>query len=437
MSELIRKIEAREATVAVIGLGYVGLPVCRIFGAAGFRVLGFDTDPSKIAALLQGRSYIRHIPAADTTKLVATGRLTPTHDLSRLAEADCIVICVPTPLTADQQPDLSFVRSTAQAIGASLRPGQLISLESTTFPGTTAEVLLPALQSAAPGLEVGKDFYLAYSPEREDPGNTSFETQAIPKLVGGLTPACQTRAITFYSAAFQQVVPVSSPAVGELSKLLENIYRAVNIAMVNELKLLCHRMDLDIHEVINAAATKPFGYQPFYPGPGVGGHCIPVDPLYLESKAREYGFQTRFIELANQINRQMPEYVVERVKQALERRGKLLAGSDVLVLGVAYKKNIDDVRESPAHRIIELLENHGAGVGYNDPYVPVTQRRCGRPMTSEAATPERLAKADGVVIVTDHGSYDYATIVEHAQLVVDTRNATAGVIEGREKIVLA
>jgi UDP-N-acetyl-D-glucosamine dehydrogenase len=435
MTDLATKIVDRSAVVGVLGLGYVGLPLVRTFAARGFRTLGFDVDPRKIAALKERRSYLRTVPARDVATIVDGGRFDATTDFDRLPEADALIVCVPTPLTKTREPDLQYIEATTDEIGRRLRHGQLVVLESTTWPGTTEEVVLPRLARLS-GLTVGTDYYLAYSPEREDPGNARFDTRSIPKVVAGVTEACLARAAALYGAAVERVVPVSSTRAAELCKLLENIYRAVNIALVNELKMLCHRMDLDVFEIIAAASTKPFGFQAFYPGPGLGGHCIPIDPFYLTSKAREYEMTTRFIELAGEINTAMPEYVVGRVMHALNTHERSLKGAGVLVLGIAYKKDIDDVRESPAVRIIELLVERGARVSYNDPYVPETPRMRAHDlqMRSVELTAARLAAADCVLIVTDHGAYDYDWIVEHARLVVDSRNATGRVTRGREKI---
>lgn len=430
-------ITGREARVGVIGLGYVGLPLVFAFGNAGFRVLGYDVDPNKVEMLKRGESYIRHIDPERIRSLLANGRFEPTTDFSRLGESDALLICVPTPLNENREPDMTYIVQTTDAVARTLRPGQLIVLESTTYPGTTDEVMLPRL--SANGLTVGKDFFLAFSPEREDPGNPRFGTTTIPKVVGGTTDECRELAVTLYQQAIERVVPVSSTRVAELTKLLENIYRSVNIALVNELKLLCHRMGVDPYEVINAAATKPFGFQPFYPGPGLGGHCIPIDPFYLTWKARQYDFPTRFIELAGEVNTAMPYYVVSRLADALNERGRALKGARVLVLGVAYKRDVDDMRESPALKVIQLLMHKGARVDYHDPFVaelPST-RHYSFALRSVPLTPEVLASIDCALIITDHTTVDYRMVVDHAPLVVDSRNATAGVQQGREKIVPA
>jgi UDP-N-acetyl-D-glucosamine dehydrogenase len=435
--QLKRKIESKSILGGVIGLGYVGLPLVQHFCDAECRVLGFDIDSAKTGKINRGESYIRHIDAAWIASHVASGALSATADFSRLREADCISICVPTPLGEHNEPDLTYVRATAEAVAKTLRPGQLIVLESTTYPGTTEEILLPLFE--ATGLRVGVDYFLAYSPEREDPGNPAYTIRTIPKVIGGMTPRCAELCAAYYGLIFQRIVPVSNPATAELTKLLENIFRAVNIALVNELKLLCERMGIDVWEVIDAAATKPFGYMPFYPGPGLGGHCIPIDPFYLSWKAREYDFITQFIELAGQINTQMPDHVVSRVVEALNERGKAIHGAKILVLGIAYKKDVDDPRESPSLRLIELLQGHGAVVSYNDPYIPKLpkMRRYDIHMTSTELTPEALSSVDCVLISTAHSVYDFDAIVRQATLVVDTRNATKSVAVDRKKIVKA
>ncbi len=437
-SQLHSRLRAGTARVAVVGLGYVGLPLALTFARrGGLHALGVDVDPEKARALREGRSYIRHVAASEIAVAVGEGRLDATTDFSRVAGCDAIVICVPTPLTREREPDLSFVERTGESIAPWLRPGQAVVLESTTYPGTTEEVLLPILERGS-GLAAGRDFFLAFSPERENPGS-GVATHSIPKIVGGLTPACLEAALALYGSAFDRVVPVSSTRVAEMAKLLENVFRSVNIALVNELKVLCHRMDLDVNEVIDAAATKPFGFMPFQPGPGLGGHCIPIDPFYLTWKARQYEFQTRFIELAGEVNTEMPRYVVQRLMEALSDRSRPLRGARVLVLGIAYKKDVDDMRESPSVRLIELLQERGAQVVYHDPFVPrVPRMREHRlDMVSVPLTDEALESADVVLIATDHSSIDYARVVERARLVVDTRNACKGVRVGREKIVKA
>lgn len=434
--KLIKKIQTKKAIVGIIGLGYVGLPLAIHFGERDFEVLGFDIDSHKIEQILQGKSYIKHIPLEPVKAMVQSKQLDVTTDFSRLSEADCILICVPTPLTDKMEPDLSYLTATTQSISESLRKGQLVILESTTYPGTTEEMLLPRLETD--DLIGGRDFFLAFSPEREDPGNKNFNTTNTPKVVGGLTSQCLETAIALYST-ITQVVPVSSPRVAELTKLLENTYRSVNIALVNELKILSHRMGIDIFEVIDAAATKPFGYTPFYPGPGLGGHCIPIDPFYLAWKAKEYDFSARFIQLAGEINVSMPYYVIEKTAEALNKYKKSINGSRILILGVAYKKDIDDDRESPGYAIMKMLLDKGALVNYNDPWVAKlkTLRKYDFQMSSTPLTPEMLSNMDAVIIVTDHSDYDYAQIVKHSKLVIDTRNATKGIKNAEDKIVLA
>ena len=436
--ELIRSIQTRRARIGIVGLGYVGLPLVLRFGEEHFPVLGFDVDPTKVRQLNAGESYIHHIPAARLQTLVQKGQFEATSDLQRLAEADCIIICVPTPLTANKDPDLQYIEKTGDAVAATLRKGQLVSLESTTYPGTTEEILLGKFQKG--GLEVGKDYFLVFSPEREDPGNPKFSTRTIPKVVGGITPHCLEVGTTLYVQVIDRVIPVSSARAAELVKLLENIYRAVNIALVNELKLLCNRMDIDIWEVIEAASSKPFGFTPFYPGPGLGGHCIPIDPFYLSWKAKEYDFSTRFIQLAGEINTSMPYYVVERIGSTLNDRSKAIRGAKILILGVAYKKDVDDVRESPALEIMEILQNQGAILSYSDPYIPRLHKMRHYDfslMSSVSLTEEALKNQDVAVITTDHTNFDYQWIVDHAPLVVDTRNSTRNVVRGRDKIVRA
>ena len=434
---LVKKIEAKKAIVGIVGLGYVGLPLMRVFARAGFQVLGFDTDPVKIRQLAAGESYIEHIPSAMIAECLASRRFEATSDLARLGEPDCILICVPTPLTRSREPDMRFVEATARAIARTLRPGQLVVLESTTYPGTTREVVLPIL--AESGLNAGEDYFLAYSPEREDPGRSAFATEQIPKVVGGLDEPSLRVAVACYGAVVARVVPVPSCEVAEAAKLLENVFRGVNIALVNELKVLFDRMGIDVWQVVAAASTKPFGYMPFYPGPGLGGHCIPIDPFYLAWKARQHGLTTRFIELAGEVNVAMPRYVVGKVAEALKQRGKPLKGSKVLLLGLAYKKDVDDVRESPSLALIELLRSQGAEVDYNDPHVPHTHpmREHDLRMASKPLSAAMLRRYDAVLISTDHSAYDYDFIVRHAQLVIDTRNATRDVQRGRRKIVKA
>ncbi|PYR86629.1 MAG: hypothetical protein DMG18_02150, partial [Acidobacteria bacterium] len=367
-NDLIAKIQAHEARVGIVGLGYVGLPLVLRFGEEHFPVLGFDVDPVKVRKLQAGESYIRHIPAERLRVLIKEQRFEPTTDFQRLAEADCIIICVPTPLTPKKDPDLQYIENTTDAISRTLRKGQLVCLESTTYPGTTEEILLERFR--ATGLEAGSDYFLIFSPEREDPGNPKYSTRTIPKVVGGITPDCLEVGTTLYGQVIDRIVPVSSTRAAELVKLLENIYRCVNIALVNELKLLGDRMNIDVWEVIDAASTKPFGFTPFYPGPGLGGHCIPIDPFYLSWKAKEYDFSTRFIQLAGEVNTSIPLYVVERIGKALNDRSRSIRGSKILILGVAYKKDVDDVRESPALEIMEILQAKGALLSYSDPYIP-------------------------------------------------------------------
>ena len=437
IDKLLAKIESKRAVVGVIGLGYVGLPLVREFCRGGMAVLGFDIDPAKTDALMARRSYIEHIPASLVAEMVDSGRFAATTDFRRLGEPDCILICVPTPLTKMREPDMAYVEATARAVAETLRRGQLVVLESTTYPGTTREVVLPIL--ARGGLKVGRDFFLAYSPEREDPGRKDHTTRTIPKVVGGCDRNSLRAARACYGVAIDTVVPVSSCDAAEAAKILENTYRCVNIALVNELKLLFDRMGIDVWEVIAAAATKPFGFTPFYPGPGLGGHCIPIDPFYLSWKARQYGLTTRFIELAGEVNVSMPRFVVGKLMDALNEAGKCLKGSKVLVLGLAYKKDIDDVRESPSLELIELLRHKGAKVDYNDPHVPRTHRMREHDlkMTSRRLSAKMLAGYDAVLIATDHTDYDYGFIVEHARLVVDTRNAAKNVRRGRGRIVKA
>lgn len=429
-ADLAAAIERKTARVGVIGLGYVGLPLIRAFVAAGYRTLGFDIDQAKVDRLSAGESYISHIANDWIAECVAQEQFEPTADMRRLAEADTLLICVPTPLSESRDPDLAYVESTARQIAAVLRPGQLVVLESTTYPGTTRDVVLPILEAG--GLRAGRDFYLAYSPEREDPGNARFAASVIPKVVGGIDETSARLAQTLYRQAVVEVVPVSSCEVAEACKILENTYRAVNIALVNELKMLYDRMGIDVWEVIEAASTKPFGFQPFYPGPGLGGHCIPIDPFYLSWVARKHGLPTRFIELAGEINMQMPGYVIERLTAALNDRGKPVKGSKICVLGVAYKKDVDDPRESPSFVLMELLLARGAALSYNDPHVPelpAMRHHHLPPMSSEPLTAEFLSSQDCVVIATNHSAYDYDFIVRHAPLVVDTRNATKAVSE--------
>ena len=429
------RIEERTARIGIIGMGYVGLPLALLFSEERFRVTGFDIDPAKVDRLNAGGSYIVRIPATEIAAAQRAG-FSATADYSTIAEMDAVLICVPTPLDEHHKPDLSYIRSTAEAIAPHLRAGQLVVLESTTYPGTTEEVLVPLLEAGRHGLRVARNqaddaeggFYVAFSPEREDPGNDTVARRDIPKVIGACGATAGELAASLYGKIFNRTVPVSSPAAAEMTKLLENIYRCVNIALVNELKQLCHRMNIDLFEVIDAAKTKPFGFQAFYPGPGLGGHCIPIDPFYLSWKAKQFDFRTKFIELAGEVNEAMPAYVLDQTIEALNRARKPLNGSKVLVLGLSYKRDIDDLRESPSLPIIEMLRRRGAEVSYNDPYFPTVGR--GRQydlnMTSVALT--GLNAYDCVMIITDHSDYDYARIVEESQLVIDTRNATKGIV---------
>jgi len=432
---LHKAVTEKTATIGVVGLGYVGLPLVRAFVGAGFRTMGFDVDETKVRQLLAGQSYIEHISSDWISRCIQEKRFEPTADMRRLCEADVLLICVPTPLSESRDPDLGYVEQTTRFIAETLRPGQLVVLESTTYPGTTRDVLLPILESS--GLKAGRDFFLAYSPEREDPGNPNFSAEGIPKVVGGLDPESLELAELVYQQAVVRVVPVSSCEVAEACKILENTYRSVNIAMVNEMKMLLDRLGIDVWEVIEAAKTKPFGFQAFYPGPGLGGHCIPIDPFYLSWVARKHGLITRFIELAGEINTNMPQYVVRRVMDALNEQGKPVKGSKICVLGVAYKKDVDDPRESPSFVLMELLQAAGAVLSYHDPHIPrlPAMRHYDVPdMASQPLTAEFLSGLDCVLIATDHSSVDYAAVVRHSPLVVDTRNATARVTQGREKI---
>ncbi len=435
IDEFLERIEARSARIGVVGLGYVGLPLAIAFAERGFSVLGLDVDPAKPEAIAAGRSYLRHIPAARFAGHVETGRLAATTDFAQAAECDALIICVPTPLTDSREPDTRFIEQTARTLAPRLRAGMLLALESTTYPGTTDELLRGLLEQGS-GLVAGRDFFLVYSPEREDPGNADFQTANIPKVVGGLGPDCQRAGRALYAAAVDEVVAVSSTRTAEMVKLFENIYRAVNIALVNELKLLCERLDMDVWEVIRAAATKPFGFQAFWPGPGLGGHCIPIDPFYLTWKARQVDLSTRFIELAGEINTAMPYHVIDRVAAGLNRQHKALNGSSVLVLGVAYKPDVDDMRESPALKIISLLAERGARVLYHDPHVAhlAPSRKYRFDLKSSPLTADLLEAVDCVLVVTHHRDVDYALVAEHAALVVDTRNAVPA---GRAEIVSA
>jgi len=433
--------------VAIIGCGYVGLPLALRFAEAGHKVVGFDTDPEKVKLLNAGKSYIEHIQQTKIQQYVHSRHFHATADFTKLKEADAIIICVPTPLNEYREPDLSYVEMTAKSIHPHLQKGQLVVLESTTYPGTTEELVLPILEksgllcpiAAGPENEnVPGDFFLAFSPEREDPGNKQYGLAQIPKVVGGVNPPSGRAAQALYAQVVARVIPVSSTRAAEMTKLLENIFRCVNIALVNELKMLCLRMGVDVWEVIEAASSKPFGFMPFYPGPGLGGHCIPVDPFYLSWKAREYDFSTRFIELAGEVNTAMPYHVVDSLVAALSDHKKSLKGSRILILGVAYKKDVDDLRESPTLKIMEILQKRGASFDYNDPYFPHLHKMRHYDfshMKSVPLNPQTLGSYDAVVIATDHSSYDYAAIVEGAKLVVDTRNATRRVVRHRERIV--
>ncbi|MHB1657611.1 MAG: nucleotide sugar dehydrogenase [Burkholderiales bacterium] len=418
---LIQKIALREAKLGVIGLGYVGLPLIIEFVKAGFSLTGFDIDEKKVSSLKEGKSYIKHIYSEIIQGILPN--FTPTTDFSKLSEMDAIIICVPTPLDKHREPDMTYVFETAKTIAKHLKKGQLITLESTTYPGTTDEDVKRILE--ATGFLAGKDFFLAFSPEREDPNNKNYTTREIPKIVGGYTKECLETAKALYDTIIEKTIPVSSTKVAESAKLLENIYRAVNIALVNELKVLFDKMDIDIWEVIEAAKSKPFGFQAFYPGPGLGGHCIPIDPFYLTWKAKEFDFSTRFIELAGEINASMPYYVVQKTIEALNDNDISIKGSKLLILGIAYKKDVDDMRESPSLKLIELFKNKGANIDYNDPYIPEIPllRRYDFKMASVVLTPENLSLYDAVVIATDHSDYDYKFIYDNVKLIIDTRNA--------------
>ena len=437
VADMLERIAKRTVRVGIIGLGYVGLPLARAFADKGIAVLGFDVDPTKIVKLQRGESYIGHI-SNEAIQEMRERKFEATDRFARLDEPDAIIICVPTPLTDSREPDLTYVIKSAEAIAERLRPGQLVILESTTYPGTTRQVVLPILE--ARGLKAGRDFFLAFSPEREDPGNPDFSAPTIPKVVGGLDPSSLELAATLYGQVVVNVVRVSSPEVAEACKILENTYRAVNIALVNELKVLYDRMGINIWEVIDAAKTKPFGFQAFYPGPGLGGHCIPIDPFYLTWVARQHGMTTRFIELAGEINTSMPAYVVGRVADALNDRGKPLKGSKITLLGMAYKKDVDDPRESPGFELMDLLLKKGALVNYNDPHIPVLPAMRHYPhlrMSSQDLTPEYLKSQDCILIATDHSAYDWGWIAEHAPLIVDTRNAMRSLSVNRDQIIRA
>ena len=426
-------VNDRTAVIGIIGMGYVGIPLMLRFVEEGFKVIGFDIDQDKVEKLNSGKSYIEHISSTAIAAANTKG-FTATTDFARIPDADALIICVPTPLNKYREPDLSYVLNTVDAMVPYLRAGQVVSLESTTYPGTTDEELTPRVTST--GLKVGEDIFLIYSPEREDPGNKSFNTRTIPKVCGGLTPACQEVGVALYSAVIDTVVPVSSTRAAEMTKLLENIHRAVNIGLVNEMKIVCDRMDIDIHEVIRAAATKPFGFTPYYPGPGLGGHCIPIDPFYLTWKAREYGLNTRFIELAGEVNTNMPRWVMGKITDGLNDRGKSLKGSKVLVLGIAYKKDVDDMRESPSVELMELMREKGAEVAYSDPHVPVFPRMRGHRFNLKSVdlTANSIAEYDLVLVATNHAAFDYELIKNAAQLIVDTRGVY---LEPTENIIKA
>jgi UDP-N-acetyl-D-glucosamine dehydrogenase len=437
-TQFIQNVENRFARIGIIGMGYVGLPLALLFSEERFAVTGFDIDGKKVSALNAGDSYIVRIPGTEVAAAHKHG-FRATADYSEISNVDVVIICVPTPLNEYHEPDLSYIRDTAKAIAPYLREGQLVILESTTYPGTTEEVLIPLLEEGnSKHLLVNRDaatkgFYVAFSPEREDPGNDTVARRDIPKVVGGVGPTALELASAVYGSIFNRTVPVSSPAAAEMTKLLENIYRCVNIALVNELKQLCHRMGIDIFEVIDAAKTKPFGFQAFYPGPGLGGHCIPIDPFYLSWKAKQYDFRTKFIELAGEVNVAMPYYVVDKTVEALNEHSKALKGSKILVLGLAYKRDVDDLRESPSLTIIELLKQRGAIVSYNDPFFPYVGRGRHYDLDMRGVPLDDLAQYDCVLIVTDHSDYDYARIVDESKLVIDSRNATKGIQS--EKIV--
>ena len=416
----IAKFKNKDAIIGIVGLGYVGLPLMIRYNAIGFRVLGIDIDEVKVAKLNAGQSYIEHIKSNEILRAKETG-FSATTDFSRVKECDALILCVPTPLNKYREPDMSFVIKTTDALKPYLRAGQVVSLESTTYPGTTEEELLPRVQER--GLKAGEDIFLVYSPEREDPGNPNFETRTIPKVIGGHTPACLEVGVALYEQAIDRIVQVSSTKAAEMTKLLENIHRAVNIGLVNEMKIVADRMGIDIFEVIDAAATKPFGFSAYYPGPGLGGHCIPIDPFYLTWKAREYGLHTRFIELSGEVNKAMPEYVLGKLMDGLNNSGKALNGSRILVLGIAYKKNVDDMRESPSVEIMELIEAKGGVVSYSDPHVPVfpKMREHHFDLSSELLSAENIASYDAVVLATDHDKFDYNLIKQHARLIVDSR----------------
>ena len=432
MEPLKQKLEGRSATAAVIGLGYVGLPLAMEIAAAGFKVVGIDLDRNKIADLREGKSYILDVPSATVADAVKAGRFTPTTDFSALRDVDTVSICVPTPLSKSRDPDISFILAATEEIRKYLHKDQLIVLESTTYPGTTEELILPELEAA--GLRAGSDFFLAFSPERIDPGNVSFNTHNTPKIVGGITRNCGEMAHIFYSQFIERVIPVSSSKCAEMVKLLENTFRSINIGMINEMALMCDLLGVDVYEVIDAAATKPFGFSPFYPGPGLGGHCIPIDPHYLAWKLKALNFQARFIGLAAEINGMMPTVVNSMVADGLNQHSKSIRGSKILILGVAYKKNVSDCRESPALDVMRLLNQKGAVLSYNDPFVP-SMRLNGEVLRSVELSPESIANQDCLIILTDHSIYDFRAIIASAKLVIDTRNATKGFDEFKDRII--
>lgn len=431
--QLIKKIHSKESLIGIVGLGYVGLPLMLRYAEEGYKIIGFDIDPDKTNKLNEGHSYIKHIPSQSISNAVKKG-FVATTDFSKAKDVDALIVCVPTPLTKHREPDMSFIVSTMETLQPHLREGQVLSLESTTYPGTTDEILKPMVEKR--GLQIGQNFFLIFSPEREDPGNPNFNTKTIPKVVGGTCPSCLDVGVALYSNIIDQVVPVSSTKAAEMTKLLENIHRAVNIGLVNEMKIVADKMGIDIHEVIRAAATKPFGFTPYYPGPGLGGHCIPIDPFYLTWKAREYGLHTRFIELSGEVNTSMPNYVIAKLVDGLNERSKALKGSKILVLGIAYKKNIDDMRESPSVQLMELLRDKGATVHYCDPYVPTfpKMREHHFDLSSVELNAETLSKYDCVLLATNHDDFDYNMILENSQMIVDTRGVY---LEANPKVVRA
>lgn len=431
---LLERLRTRQAQVAVIGLGYVGLPLATVFGEAGFRVIGIDVDARKVEALQNGLSYIQDVPSEQIARLVQNGRLRATTDFAALAQVDAVSICVPTPLRKTGDPDLSYILAATQELAKYIHPGMVIVLESTTYPGTTRELMLPKLSEAS-GLKVGEDFFLCFSPERVDPGRKDWTTYNTPKVIGGITPACTEVATTWYSQAIQTVIPVSSAETAEMTKLLENTFRMINIGLVNEMAIMCERLGVDVWEVIEAAATKPFGFMKFTPGPGLGGHCIPIDPLYLSWKMKVLNYTARFIELASEINTNMPRYVVYRLMDALNERGRAIKGTRVLVLGAAYKPDVDDIRESPALDVIGLLHQKGALVSYHDPYIPSLETHDGLRLKCVPDLMEAVRQADAVVIITNHKVYDYAAILDAAKFIFDTRNALGKLGKNNPKVV--